>query len=69
MTTWTNITGKTGPGIGAVTEGAKDSTITAAVTTWQQIGLTQQQIAYGVAVMGVESGFDPGAKSSTGPYG
>lgn len=69
-TTWANITRKTGPGgVGAVSEEYKDSIITDAVTTWQQMGLTQQQIAYGIAAIGVESGFNPDAVSSTGPIG
>ncbi|MEW6620493.1 MAG: transglycosylase SLT domain-containing protein [bacterium] len=31
--------------------------------------MSQQQIAYGIAAIGIESAFNPDAESPTGPYG
>lgn len=66
---WDIIKIKSIAGIEKVTDEQKNSTISNAVSKWTEMGLSQQQIAYGIAVMGVESAFNPNAKSPTGPYG
>jgi len=63
---WENIGIKKGPGgCGDVTEEQKNSTIDHAVSTWKRMGLTDDEIAFGIAVMGLESGFNPHAKGTT----
>ena len=65
-TWWDNIQIKKGPGgCGDVTEEQKNSTIDRAVSTWEHMGLTEDQIAFGIGGMGMESGFNPGA---IGPF-
>lgn len=61
---WKNITIKKGPGgAGRVTEEEKGSIIDMAVSYWGKMGLTQEQMAFGIATMNVESGFNPDAKN------
>ena len=63
---WNSIQPKYGPsGCGDVTPAEKDTIISEAVSTWQSMGLTQNQIAFGIATMGVESGFNPLARGSS----
>lgn len=63
---WENIGIKKGPGgCGDVTKEQKNSTIDHAVSTWKRMGLTDDEIAFGIAVMGLESGFNPHAKGTT----
>ena len=62
---WENIGIKKGPGgCGDVTEEQKNSTKDHAVSTWERMGLSEDEIAFGIGVMGLESGFDPHAKST-----
>ena len=67
MTSWWETIGikKGKGGCGDVTEEQKNNTIDHAVSTWKRMGLTDDQIAFGVAVMGLESGFNPNAKSES----
>lgn len=60
---WDTIQGKKGRGIGHVTNEQKNAVISKAESKWKEMGLTQNEIAFGIATMGVESGFDPKAKS------
>lgn len=53
---------KGGGGCGDVTEEQKNGNIDHAVSTWEHMGLTDDQIAFGIGLMGVESGFNPHAK-------
>ncbi|MEK7679529.1 MAG: hypothetical protein AAB356_04995 [Deltaproteobacteria bacterium] len=64
---WNRIRIKKGRGIGNVTEEQKDALISKAVSMWKSMGLTLKQTAFGIATMGVESGFDPvaGGQSRT----
>ncbi|MCI0564932.1 MAG: phage tail tip lysozyme [Nitrososphaera sp.] len=63
---WNGIGVKTGAGgVGDVTLAEKNGNIANAVDAWLAMGLTQQQIAFGVATMGVESGFNPNAQAAT----
>jgi hypothetical protein len=65
---WDNIRIKTGKGrAGDVTEEQKNNLIEHAVSTWEGMGLSEEQIAFGVGVMGLESGFNPHAKGTTSP--
>lgn len=60
---WDSIKIKKGPGgCGNVSNEQKNKTIESAVETWENMGLDQDQIAFGIAVMGVESGFNPLAR-------
>jgi hypothetical protein len=62
---WENIGIKKGTGgCGDVTEEQKNSTIDHAVSTWERMGLSEDEIAFGIGVMGLESGFNPHAKST-----
>ena len=61
---WETIQTKKGQDIGNVTEDQKNATIEKAERTWDKMGLTDEQKAFGIATMGLESGFDPNAKSS-----
>ena len=67
---WDTIQIKKGTG-GYVTEEQKNNLIEHAVTTWEGMGLTDDQIAFGIGVMGIESGFYPHAKGlrSKSEYG
>lgn len=61
---WQNIEIKEGSGgAGAVTEDEKNATIEKAVSQWESMGLSQEQIAFGIATMNVESGFNSNAKN------
>ncbi len=62
---WDNIAIKNVSGVQSVTNAEKNVTIESAVTTWTNMGLTQEQIAFGVATMGVESAFNPAAQATT----
>lgn len=60
---WRDIVIKKGAGgAGRITEEEKDAVITMAVSTWKRMGFTQEQIAFGIATMNVESGFNSAAK-------
>jgi hypothetical protein len=60
---WENIQIKKGPGgCGDVTEDQKNKTIEHAVSTWERMGLSDDQIAFGIGVIGMESGFNGHAK-------
>ncbi len=61
---WETIQTKKGQGIGNVTEDQKNATIEKAERTWDKMGLTDEQKAFGIATIGLESGFDPNAKGS-----
>jgi hypothetical protein len=64
-TWWDNIQSKKGPGgVGDVTEEEKNNHIERAVNTWERMGLTEDQIAFGIGVMGLESGFNPRARNN-----
>ncbi|MBI5885384.1 MAG: transglycosylase SLT domain-containing protein [Deltaproteobacteria bacterium] len=63
-TRWDTIQGKKGRGIGQVTNEQKNAVISKAESRWKEMGLTDKEIAFGIATMGVESGFDPKAKST-----
>lgn len=55
---WDNIKIKKGEGgVGNVTVEQKNSTISNAVSVWTNMGLSEGQTAFGIATMGVESGF------------
>lgn len=56
---WSGIENKKGIGIGKVPDEQKDALISKAVSMWKGMGLTLEQTAFGIATMGVESGFDP----------
>ena len=60
MTSWWETIGikKGKGGCGDVTEEQKNSTIDHAVSTWERMGLSDDEIAFGIAVMGLESGFN-----------
>lgn len=61
---WDKVMVKKGHGgAGKVTEEEKNSIIGAAVYNWMRMGLTNRQIAFGIATMNVESGFNPKAKN------
>ena len=61
-----NIQIKKGPGgCGDVTVEQKNNLIDHAVSTWEGIGLSDDQIAFGIGVMGLESGFNPRAIGSS----
>ncbi|MBI5827676.1 MAG: hypothetical protein HZB22_08115 [Deltaproteobacteria bacterium] len=61
---WKNIKIKKGSGgAGAVTEDEKYAIIEDADSTWGEMGLTQEQKAFGIATMNVESGFNPEAEN------
>lgn len=61
---WKNIKTKKGSGgAGDVTEDEKYAIIGDADSTWEKMGLTQEQKAFGIATMNVESGFNPKAKN------
>ena len=61
---WKNIKIKRGRGgAGEVTEDEKNATIEKAVSQWERMGLSQEQIAFGIATMNVESGFNSDAKN------
>lgn len=61
---WKNIKIKKGSGgVGNVTDNEKCATIDKADSTWERMGLTQEQRAFGIASMNVESGFNPAAKN------
>jgi len=63
---WETIQIKKGPGgCGDVTEEQKNDTIDHAVSTWKGMGLSDDEIAFGIGVMGLESGFNPRAKGTT----
>jgi hypothetical protein len=63
MGTWDNIQIKKGKGgCGDVTPEQKNNLIEHAVSTWEGMGLSDEQIAFGIGVMGLESGFNPRAK-------
>ena len=65
---WDNIQIKKGQGgCGDVTEEQKNNLIEHAVSTWEGMGLSEEQIALGIGVMGLESGFNPHAKGATSP--
>jgi hypothetical protein len=49
-------------GCGDVTEEQKNNLIEHAVSTWENMGLSDEQIAFGIGVMGLGSGFNPRAK-------
>jgi len=61
---WDNIGFKKGTG-GHVTQDQKNSLIEQAVSTWSRMGLTDDEIALGIGIMGIESGFYPQAKHQT----
>lgn len=48
---WDNIAIKNISGVQSVTNAEKNATIESAVTTWTNMGLTQEQIAFGIATM------------------
>lgn len=56
---WSRIENKKGIGIGWVSDEQKDTIISKAESMWKGMGLTLKQTAFGIATMGVESGFDP----------
>lgn len=64
-TDWDTIQTKEIPGKKKVTEDEKNATIEKAINTWDEMGLTDEQKAFGAAVMGHESGFDAKAKGAT----
>ncbi len=60
---WENIQIKKGPGgCGDVTEEQKNNLIDQAVSTWEGMGLSDEQIAFGIGVMGLESGVQSSRK-------
>ena len=61
---WDNIGIKKGTG-GHVTQDQKNSLIEQAVSAWSRMGLTDDEIAFGIGVMGIESEFYPQAKGTT----
>lgn len=61
-TYWDTIQIKEIPGAKKVTEDQKNRTIEHAVSTWQGMGLTNPEIAFGIATMGLESAFNPRIK-------
>ena len=67
MATWwdTIQIKKGGGGCGDVTEEEKNSNIDHAVSAWENMGLTEDQIAFGIGIMGMESGFNPKAEGVT----
>lgn len=62
---WSRIENKKGIGIGKVSEEQQDAIISKAESLWKAMGLTLEQTAFGIATMGVESGFDPVAKGQS----
>ncbi len=67
-TVWDNIQIKKGKGgCGDVTVEQKNDLIEHAVSIWEGMGLSDEQIAFGIGVMGLESGFNPHAKGTTSP--
>lgn len=68
---WSDIRIKKGPGgCGDVTEKKKNEVIGNAVSVWETMGLTDEQIAFGIATMNVEAGFNAKAENPrTTAYG
>lgn len=68
---WSSIRIKKGPGgCGDVTDTKKNDIISRAVVVWGRMGLTDEQIAFGVATMNVEAGFNAKAENpNTKAYG
>ena len=67
-TWWDNIQIKKGNGAGNVTEEQKNALIERAVATWEHMGIEHfdlEKIAFAIAMMGLESGFDPHAISKS----
>ncbi|MBI5809813.1 MAG: hypothetical protein HZB21_01290 [Deltaproteobacteria bacterium] len=63
---WRDIEIKKGlGGVGDVTEAEKDAIIEKAVAQWEKMGLTQNEMAFGIATMNVESGFNPHVKGTS----
>jgi hypothetical protein len=63
---WKHIRVKKGyGGVGDVTEEEKDAIIEKAVSQWEKMGLTQEEMAFGIATMNVESGFNPHVKGTS----
>ena len=63
---WKDIKTKKGSGgSGDVTEDEKYDIIEDADSTWEKMGLTKEQKAFGIATMNVESGFNPTVKNPT----
>lgn len=63
---WDSIRIKKGPGgCGNVSEEKKNGIISDAVSLWEKMGLSEERIAFGIATMGVESGFNPAAKGGS----
>jgi len=63
---WNNIKIKKGAGgVGDITVEGKNSIVSTAVSVWANMRLSQDQIAFGIATMGVESGFNPTAQALT----
>lgn len=68
---WSAIRIKKGSGgCGNVSEEKKNRIVSDAVSLWENMGLSEEQIAFGIATMGVESGFNREAKNEkTTAYG
>ncbi len=60
---WRHIKTKKGfGGVGNVTEDEKNAIIEDAVSQWEKMGLTQEEMSFGIATINVESGFNPHVK-------
>ena len=69
-TYWDTIQIKGIHGAKKVTEDQKNATIEHAVKTWEAMGLTDAEMAFGIATMGLESAFNPHLKGpSVSEYG
>ncbi len=67
---WSNIKPKAIFGKQTLSESEKDKVIDDTADKWARMGLSRKQIAFGIATMGLESGFDPTAKgTSKSEYG
>jgi len=66
---WEIIQIKEMPGKKKVTQDQKNALIERAVSIWEDMGLTNPEIAFATTVMGQESGFDAKAKGKNQGFG
>jgi hypothetical protein len=64
---WSEIEIRTRNGM-KVSRDTADNVLSSAENTWKRMGLTDRQIAFGMGLMDIESGFDSRAMSPSGEY-
>ena len=65
MTIFSNIRIRRIPGVPKTSPIERDRLLALSLFTWQNMGLTSQEVAFGIATMGVESTFNPNAAAPT----